>query len=161
MCECGREVFILKTMECKRCYQARWREENLEKRRAQDRAAAAKRYTPAPMVYTAAVPPTTPCSYEVAHQRVAYYRGSASTHVCTCGVQAEQWSYRNTSAYEIEGTRPNKSGTFKWSSNITDYDALCRRCHDIRDGKSFSDVAFPSPGGAPQNPSPAGLGEAL
>ena len=164
MCECGAEVFIVKTQECKRCYQARWRAENLEKRRAQDRAAQARRYVPV-LTYTAAVPPTTACSYEVAHQRVRNYRGKASQRVCVCGAQAEQWSYRNSSSYEQQGTREGKPGVFRWSTNITDYDALCRPCHEERDlgkvHKGFFLTASSVPPSAPHFLSLTGRQEAL
>lgn len=144
MCECGRKLYS--KGKCRRCY---------------ERA----RYQP---LITAAVPTTKPCSYDAAHQRVEYWRGRACERVCPCGAQAEEWSYRNSSSYEMTGQRrkryPNGSYGWinsKWSTNITDYDALCRDCHELRDSKSFSDVALPSPGGAPQNPSLINLQEAL
>lgn len=156
MCECGSEVYIQKTQECRRCYMRRWNQENRDKRNAYDRA----RYERKPMVYTAAVPLTTPCTYSGAHQRVYAYRGRASQHVCPCGMQAQEWSYRGGSSYQMSGPRRKRydSGkwetvTSTWSTNVTDYDPLCRECHEIRDSKGFFELSTNTPAAAPQNPS--------
>lgn len=133
--DCGREVAIKKTQECRKCYKARYTVENRERRNADDRA----KYQP---LITVAGPTTAPCSYDAAHQRVEYWRGLAKSHTCFCGKPAEEWSYRNYSEYEITGTRKKlyPSGTYgpissKWSTHVKDYDALCVGCHQIRDAK--------------------------
>ena len=91
---------------------------------------------------TAAVPTTAPCSYDAAHQRVRYWRGRPSQYLCVCGSQAEEWSYRNYSEYEMTGQRQKlyPNGTYgwinsRWSTHVKDYDALCVRCHEERDSK--------------------------
>lgn len=137
MCECGAAVFIVKTQECKKCYHARYRVENRERFRGYDR----KAYVPKPMVYTAAVPTTAPCTYDAAHQRIRYWRGLPSQHQCPCGAQAEEWAYRNNgSSYEMSGPRRKlydsgrwETVTSTWSTHIKDYDALCHECHVYRD----------------------------
>jgi len=95
------------------------------------------RYMP---LITAAVPTTAPCSYDAAHQRVEYWRGRAVEHTCLCGEPAEEWSYRNFSTYEMTGQRRKRypNGSYgminsRWSTNVTDYDALCKPCHEVRD----------------------------
>jgi hypothetical protein len=98
-----------------------------------------KRYMP---LITAAVPTTAPCSYDAAHQRVEYWKGLAKDRLCPCGAQAEEWSYRNYSEYEMTGQRKKlyPNGTYgwinsKWSTHVKDYDALCKDCHEERDSK--------------------------
>lgn len=166
MCECGGNVYIKKTQECKRCYYARYRAENWQRVRDCDN----KRYVPKPIVYTAAAPPTGPCSYDAAHQRVRYYRGRPTQHTCQCGAQATEWSYRNNdSAYEMSGPRRKlyRSGewetvTSTWSTHIKDYDALCHACHVFRDRwlprlttvNGFFEIASETPAAALQLLSP-------
>lgn len=140
MCECGRKTYC-KGM-CRSCYEK-------------------SRYQP---LITAAVPPTTPCTYDAAHQRVYYYRGRARERVCPCGAQAEEWSYRGGSSYEMQGVRERRYARGRidvvhstWSTNITDYDALCHECHVIRDSKPFSDAAQRVPGVPAQRFPPAAV----
>jgi hypothetical protein len=150
-CACGTKAVIKSTLECNRCYRKRNRHG-----------------LPAPLVATATAPPTTPCSYSVAHQRVAMYRGSASTHTCTCGVPAEQWAYKNHSEYEQTATVTKRySGgkthvvQLRWSRHVKDYDALCIRCHVERDSKPFFTEARKVPGVPSQFLSPETAQEAL
>lgn len=131
--DCGREVFIKSTQECRKCYKARYTVENRERRNTADRAKYAR-------LVTVAGPTTAPCSYDAAHQRVEYWRGRACEYVCPCGVQAEEWSYRNFSEYEMTGQRRKKypNGNYgwitsTWSTHVKDYDPLCCNCHEVRD----------------------------
>jgi hypothetical protein len=151
MCACGSKTYS-KGM-CRRCYE-----------RARYSATAT-------LIYTAAVPSTEPCTYDAAHQRVYYWRGRARTHTCPCGKQAEEWSYRGNSTYEMTGTRERKYARgridvvhSKWSTNPCDYDALCRDCHELRDVHGvdvFSRRAPEVPGVPLQNLSPETAQEAL
>ncbi|WP_457950417.1 hypothetical protein ACTAQI_07495 [Pseudarthrobacter sp. alpha12b] len=165
-------IRIQKTQECSRCYQARRRAENPEAFREKWRQAKAEAYVPAELLITAAVPPTTACSYDAAHQRVKHYRGYASKHVCPCGAQAQEWSYRGGSSYEMQGAHTKRYNSGKqgevfstWSTNITDYDALCRPCHEERDlgkvHKGFFLTASSVPPSAPHFLSLTGCQEAL
>jgi len=139
-CNCGStNIRILSTSECGKCYQARRRAEKPEVFRANWRKAAKESYVPAEKPQTAAVAPTTECTYDAAHLRVKRFRGKASSHSCTCGEQAQEWSYRGGSDYEQTGVRlrwtrgEKKELNSVWSRYIMDYDALCIKCHDLRD----------------------------
>lgn len=129
-CECGAEVFIKKTQECRRCYNRRY---------------ARERYVVAPinMGLYPAMPPTNPCSYSQAHHRLARWRGRARYHTCQCGAPAESWSYRGDSQHEQEGLVPDgdKQKFVRWSPWIMDYDPLCLVCHMERDGHTGDPIA--------------------
>lgn len=138
-CQCGKPVFIKKTGECQSCYNARYfREHYIPKSNPRDRAGT--------------TPETaTPCTYDAAHLRVRRVRGLPSEHVCSeCGDHAEEWAYRNESAYEMQGWHTTrKRGGKQWSSwspCVWDYDPLCRDCHHQRDV-----AILPRTAGAPQN----------
>ncbi|WP_404311310.1 hypothetical protein LG314_07960 [Agrococcus terreus] len=130
-CACGAEVYIKKTGECRRCYFQRYHREHPKPLK--------------PKVIGCAIPHPARMkapSYENAHQRVYYWRGRASAHQCQCGKQAAEWSYRNGSRWERthERIKPNKDGTIRtvlarYSTNVMDYDALCKDCHLARDGR--------------------------
>lgn len=129
VCGCGEPIFIKKTGQCSRCYQREY---------------ARHRSRRAPLVYTADVPTTRPCSYEAAHSRVRHWRGRATEHRCAdCGAGAEDWSYRGGSrweqagdrTYDVRGVRTTTPRV--WSRHVMDYEPLCRACHHARDGYGF------------------------
>lgn len=131
---CDREVYIKKTGECQRCYMRRYN-------RAYYQAHPEKFAKPGQQTYLC-IPAWSgigPCGYKTAHQRVYRLRGKASGHTCPCGQPAEEWSYRGGSPWEQTGTKPSKTGRTRvqvsWSSHPGWYDALCRQCHNIRDGR--------------------------
>lgn len=80
-------------------------------------------------------------TYDQAHHGIRRTRGAASSHAClNCGDPAAHWSYRNTSATELEGVMRGRPGTVRYSANPDDYDPLCVMCHRIRDRQIAVDV---------------------
>jgi hypothetical protein len=73
-------------------------------------------------------------TYQAAHMRVKYLRGSASQHVCVdCAGQARDWSYTGGDSgqfYEII-----KGSKLAYSTNPEFYVARCKPCHRKHDGK--------------------------
>lgn len=69
--------------------------------------------------------PGTPDTYIAVHETLKRTRGSARTHICSCGRPAREWAYQFTGSPELrdsEGKRPH-------SINPDDYAAMCRSCH--------------------------------
>jgi len=66
--------------------------------------------------------------YRGLHMRIVKARGKASEHVCSCGVQAQQW------AYDHSDPEPKLSRLGSpYSLDVRRYDPLCRSCHGKRD----------------------------
>lgn len=56
--------------------------------------------------------------YDAVHYRLRTQRGKASSHVCPCGVQAQEWAYDKPSGH---------------SPDLSKYTPMCRSCHKRRD----------------------------
>lgn len=66
-------------------------------------------------------------SYDAAHDRVKRYRGAASSHLCECGRQAEDWAYDHTDPDPLIDTKG------PYSDDWNRYESLCRKCHKTKD----------------------------
>lgn len=72
--------------------------------------------------------------YTAAHDRLRVRRGSATKHRCVdCGGRAREWSYSGRAANE-QHERTASGALIAYSTDITDYDPRCTRCHRIHDG---------------------------
>ena len=72
-----------------------------------------------------------PTTCKSVHNSLRCHRGRACDHTCPCGAPAEEWSYNHSGI----GQRTINGRTF--SIYINQYDALCRRCHNARDGRTY------------------------
>lgn len=70
--------------------------------------------------------PAKPKGYHAAHAKVRKVRGPASNYPCIdCHQPAAEWAMRHD---------PSKARErFPFSTNPMDYDAMCKRCHALRD----------------------------
>jgi hypothetical protein len=67
-------------------------------------------------------------SYESVHKALRKHRGSASNYDCVeCGESARHWAFNNNPENELV----DHGG--RYSSDLTDYDPMCLRCHRRRD----------------------------
>ena len=81
--------------------------------------------TPGPMALHRCDP-----GYTGIHNRLVRQRGSARKHRCiSCGGQARDWAYQHTALDE------HREDGFVYSLNLTDYEAMCRKCHLELDGE--------------------------
>lgn len=139
--ECGRTKFriaVVKTQQCTSCYGKAYRKKHADEY-AEGGKYHSSNYYESAYTYTAACPssPRIPCSYGGAHHRVRKYFGKASEYECVwCGRDAESWSYKGGSQYEMSGYRSKrqKNGGISqhysvWSTYIFDYEPLCEECH--------------------------------
>lgn len=141
-CACGSEVFIKKTGECSRCYQARKYDERLAAQGKTRHVPKAKPLPPKPegRPRLTLIDLHQPISYFTAHTRVKAWRGAPSQYSCVCGVPAQTWAYIGGSPYEQTGTKINGWGKeiqVAWSPDVNDYMPLCRSCHYFHDRKKW------------------------
>jgi len=68
-------------------------------------------------------------SYDGMHFRLKAEFGVASTHLCPCGAQAEQWAYQHTDPNERF-----QAGDGPYSTDPDHYLPMCRPCHRQLDG---------------------------
>lgn len=123
-----------RTLECPRCYNRRYCEENRDKVRTyrsewqrESRSRLRDRSDEMPEFDL-----TAPIAYSTAHTRVAYWRGRAADMACDCGSRASEWAYRGDSPHEQTGTVTSFKGLeveVAWSPDPMDYTPLCRSCH--------------------------------
>ena len=125
LCLCGNEVWNKKHGKCRRCYYREYMKTWTPPYPPE--------WKPTALTMRPAGPrhPATPCSYQVAHNNVAQWRGKASTHTCRCGQPATEWAYRKGDTWEQTGEWHGY--TVSYSLNIWAYDPLCYRCHKVRD----------------------------
>jgi hypothetical protein len=76
-------------------------------------------------------------SYCDLHKRLRSQRGRASTMSCMdCGSGASEWAYNHSGVDEHEEYRNDKM--YRYSTDISQYDPLCRQCHNVRDGRQWT-----------------------
>lgn len=152
---------------CSRCYQQAWRASKPEghwrtyratcEAEACDRVAVAgglcrlhRSVADGVAVHTAAVPPTTECTYEQAHARVRQWRGKATEHRClVCGEQAEVWAHMHRSTAPVLHQRRRKYGKGRWyvmpySPLVWDYQPMCRVHHARADSRQGHGSLLPA-----------------
>lgn len=72
--------------------------------------------------------------YTAMHDRLRRARGHARDHGCVdCGGQAAEWSYSGNAINELYETMPS-GARFAYSSDQSDYEPRCVRCHRVHDG---------------------------
>ena len=75
--------------------------------------------------------------YDQAHERVQKARGLAREHLCPCGRPAEEWSFQGASS----GKEHVSPEGLRYSLDINDYLALCRKCHHALDRSAWWELA--------------------
>lgn len=76
--------------------------------------------------------------YITVHQRIYDKRGKASTYSCVdCSGPALDWSYNHSGIEEITRAETRGSKTFRltFSTDISQYEPRCRRCHYAFDAR--------------------------
>lgn len=79
-------------------------------------------------------PLSKPNSYEGMHHKVRREKGKATEHDCVdCGGPAHHWSLSAGAEEIIAQAAQNKDHRKKFSRNLDDYEARCRKCHSKYD----------------------------
>jgi hypothetical protein len=120
-CECGADVFIKKTGQCRNCYNREYYRRNAERI---DRKRILRKEEGAQCLIDV--------GYEGAHARLRESRGQARDYQCVwCNRPALDWALKRGGVREVTGTRTHSSGVIvaTWSTNPLDYQPMCRSCH--------------------------------
>ena len=71
-------------------------------------------------------------SYNAVHLRIHRTKGKASDHLCAdCGAQATAWAYNRSGVAESTSIRAGYACVY--STDESQYDPCCGRCHYVRD----------------------------